>query len=363
MSEKLSALIAKIKNKESLTEEECLDVLDKKEIQLLPLLNAAFSFRQDSWGKKVQIHILNNVQNGLCPEECHYCAQSKSSKAPIEKYKKKSESDILAEAKKAYESGAHRYCMVFSGRGPTYGRSKQIADLVQKIKKDYPLEVCVSAGLMDQKDTDLLKEAGLDRLNHNLNTSEGYYDKICTTHTFQDRLKTLSSAQRSGLEICSGVIIGMGESNQDIIQVAQNLKKLKVESIPVNFYMPIKGTVLQQQNIRSELSPEFCLRELCLFRFLNPTAEIRVAAGRELHLRALQPLALYPANSLFMEGYLNTKGTTVSETLQMIKDLDFEIESNHKLDDILKKESETKNDISENIILKGPEELMVQPTV
>ena len=243
------------------------------------------------------------------------------------------------EAKRAYESGAHRYCMVMAGRGPSTFKTKKVAQLIRTIKEKYPIQVCLSAGIVDKEKAAILSEAGLDRLNHNLNASESKYASICSTHTFQDRVNTLEAAKSSGLEVCSGVIIGMGESIEDIFSLAQKLNQMNVESIPVNFYIPIKGTKLEPVAPHLQLTPEFCLRALSLFRFMNPKAEIRLAAGREFHLRSLQPMGLYPANSIFLDGYLNTKGSKIKETFTMIKDLGFDIESKQDLESILSKTS------------------------
>ncbi len=307
-------------------------IIRSPEVELMPLLNAAYEVRKALVGKQVTIHIINNTQNGYCPEDCHYCVQAKSSKADIAEYPLKSDQEIMTEAKNAYEKGAHRYCMVFAGRGPSEKRIDHLAGLIKDIKKQYAIEVCVSAGLLDQNKAKTLKEAGLDRLNHNLNTSAQHYPKICTTHTYEDRLQTLSAARQVGLQLCSGVILGMGEKAEDILEMVYTLSEMKVESIPVNFYIPIKGSQLGE--IRS-LSPEYCLRVLCLYRFLNPSAEIRIAAGREIHLRSMEVMALYPANSLFLDGYLNAKGGGRAKTFQMIKDAGFTIESDHSLEDLL----------------------------
>lgn len=310
-------------------------ILNSSEVELLPLLNAAYSVRKQFRGKEVTIHIINNAQNGFCPEDCHYCAQAKSSDASIDEYPIKSDAEILAEAKSAYERGAYRYCMVFAGRGPTKKRTEHLAHLIKEIKSKYPIEICVSTGLLDDERAKILGDAGLDRLNHNLNTSESHYPQICTTHTYGDRLNTLKSARKAGIQLCSGIIIGMGEKTNDIIDVGYTLRSLESESIPVNFLIPIEGTKIEKN---STLTPEFCLRVLCLFRFLNPKAEIRIAAGREIHLRSMEVLALYPANSLFLEGYLNTKGEQSFKTLQMIKDAGFDIQSEIPLDSLLEGE-------------------------
>jgi biotin synthase len=307
------------------SQDECRWILDGPDVDLLPLLHAAFEPRRRHFGRKVMVHVLNNLQNGLCPEDCGYCSQSRDSEADIRKYPIKSEEDILAEAEHAARSGASRYCMVSSGRGPSLERTRKLADLVRKVKERWPIEVCLSVGILDEEHARILADAGLDRLNHNLNTSEDHYGEICSTHTYAERVATLAAAKKCGLEACSGLILGMGESSDDILDVAVRLRELEVLSIPVNFLIPIEGNPVVSDG---SLTPERCLRALCLMRLVNPRSEVRVAGGREGHLRSLQPLALYPANSLFVEGYLTTRGDAVNDTYRMIRDAGFEVQGN-----------------------------------
>lgn len=324
-------------NGDLLPQDTYIDMLTNSSVELLSLLNAAFAVRKHFHGKNVTVHIINNVSNGLCSEDCNYCPQSKSSKADIVEYSEKSKEEILVEAKQAYEAGAHRYCMVYAGRRTGERKAERIADLVRTIKAQYPIEVCVSAGIMDENSTEILKQAGLDRLNHNLNTSASKYAKICTTHTFADRVNTLKAARNSGLEVCSGIIAGMGETPGELIELALMLRNLEAKSIPVNFLLPIVGNKLK--NVEN-LTPEYCLKILCLFRFINPQAEIRTAAGREYHLRSMEAMSLYPANSLFMDGYLNTRGKSRHDTLQMIIDAGFTIKSDKSAEELLVQEVE-----------------------
>ncbi len=325
-------LILLEETQETLPDTVCLDILESPQVRLLPLLDAAFVLRQKSFGRDVLLHILNNVQNGHCPEDCQYCAQSKGSAAKIEEYGFKTDEEILAEAEKAYRSGAFRHCMVFSGRTPSLQRIEHLAELIKRIKAKYPMQICVSPGILDRPKARILKEAGVNRINHNLNTSRRFYPSICTTHTYEDRIKTLDIAQGEGLEICSGIIVGMGEESRDIIEVARYLRKIGAQSIPVNFYIPIEGNVLK---VPESLTPEYCLRVLCLFRFLNPSTDIRIAAGREFYLKEMEPLALYPANSLFLSGYLNVRGAEAARTLRMIQSAGFSIRSDFPLKDLL----------------------------
>lgn len=313
-------------------DERCLDILSSGKFELLPLLHAAYRVRQHYFGKKITIHILNNAENGACPEDCKYCAQSTSSKAPIEPYSLKSDEQIIAEAGAAYKKGAFRYCMVFAGTGPTDTRVEHLAGIVRRIKALYPLEVCVSPGVISKAQAQVLKAAGLDRLNHNLNTARSVYPRICSTHTFDDRVRTIENAKTNGLQVCSGVIIGMGETQAEVVEMAKTAARYRIDSVPVNFFLPIPGLSLKDA---AYLTPEYCLRVLCLFRLLNPTVEIRIAAGREWHLRSLEPLAYYPANSLFLEGYLNVEGASRLHTLSMIKDAGFEVVSDKELDALI----------------------------
>ena len=304
---------------------QALWILDGDDVELLPLLHAAYVPRRSRFGRKVMVHILDNVQSGLCPEDCGYCSQSRDSTAAIRKYPLKSDDEILAGAERAALAGASRYCLVLSGRGPSLERTRRLADIVRRVKERFPIEVCLSVGILEEEHARLLADAGLDRLNHNLNTSEAHYAEICSTHDHADRVRTLVAAKKSGIQPCSGLIVGMGEASRDVVDVAFQLRELEVPSIPVNFLIPIEGNPIASDGT---LTPERCLRTLALMRLVNPRAEIRVAGGREGHLRALGPLALWPANSLFVEGYLTTRGDAVAETYRMIHDAGFEVEGN-----------------------------------
>ena len=305
--------------------DEALWLLDGDDVELLPLLQAAYEPRKQHFGRKVMVQVLNNVQNGLCAEDCGYCSQAKDSDSGIRKYPMKSDEEILKGAEQAALAGASRYCMALSGRGPTIERTRKLADIIRLVKDRYPIEVCLTAGLIGDEHAQILAEAGLDRLNHNLNTSETHYDKICSTHSYADRLATIETAARHGLETCSGVIMGMGEESHDLVDVGFRLRKLAVPSIPVNFLVPIDGNRVTSDGT---LTPERCLRALAVMRLINPRAEIRAAGGREGHLRSLGALALWPANSLFVEGYLTTRGDEVSDTYRLIRDAGFEVAGN-----------------------------------
>jgi biotin synthase len=229
--------------------------------------------------------------------------------------------ELLAGAQSAFTRGAKTFCIATSGRSLTDEELKTIHRVVPEIKRQYPLRICLSPGLLDLKSAMRLKTCGVDRVNHNLNTSERYYPTICSTHLYGDRLATLCAAREAGLSLCSGGIVGMGEEPADVVDLALRLRELQVEAIPVNFLQPIAGTPLQGTYL---LTPQYCLKVLAMFRFANPPCELRIAAGREMHLRSLQPLGFYVANSIFVGDYLTTKGQSCEEDYRMIEDLGFE---------------------------------------
>jgi biotin synthase len=317
------ALAEKSLRGEALSREEARAVLHWAEDDLLSLVQAAFRVRRAAFGKKVKLNYLVNLQSGLCPEDCTYCSQSKVSEAPIEKYRLMSPDEVVAAAERAIANKARRVCMVASMRGPSDRDVASVSAAVERLKAEHPeVEVCACLGLLKDGQAEKLKDAGVHAYNHNLNTSERHYASICHTHTFADRVDTVEKAKAGGLSACSGALFGMGETEDDVLDVAYRLRDLGVDSVPVNFLIPIKGTPLSGTN---EMTPQRCLKILCLFRFLHPATEIRIAGGRELHLRSLQPLGLYVANSLFVGDYLTTEGQAPSADIQMIRDMGFEI--------------------------------------
>ncbi len=304
-----------------LSRSEGQEILQSSDDEIMQLLAAAYRIRHQYFGNVVQLYYLKNAKSGLCQEDCGYCSQSKNSDAPIEKYRFLSEDDLMRGAKQAAEAEAKTYCIVASGRGPSDKEVEHVASVVKNIKQKYGLHICCCLGLLEPEQAETLAAAGVDRINHNLNTSRRFHPSIVTTHTYDDRLNTLKVARNAGMELCTGLIAGMGEEQEDILDVVFELQELGVESIPVNFLNAIDGTALEGTN---DITPRDCLRILCLMRFAHPTTEIRIAGGREIKLRTLQPLGLYPANSMFISDYLTTTGQTPEEDFQMIADLGFE---------------------------------------
>ncbi len=320
----LQNIIDKALQDKALNRNEAQLILDWDDEDILSLVQGVYPVRKHFFGKRIKMHTLMNIQSGMCAEDCSYCSQSRSSHAEVESYRMLQPHFVLPAAKKAVDNGSSKLCLVASMRGPTQRDLDVLTESIRQVRSHYPdLEICVSLGILQDGQAAQLRSAGVSTYNHNLNTSEEHYAEICTSHTFQDRLDTVRQAQSAGLLTCSGAILGMGESDKDIIDLAFQLRELKARSIPLNFLIPIPGTVLESLQ---ELSPQRCLKILALFRLINPSAEIRAAAGRELHLRSFQPLALYLANSLFLGDYLTTKGQSIQADLDMIRDHGFVIE-------------------------------------
>jgi biotin synthase len=306
-----------------LSRAEARQVLEWPDADLMTLVSEVHRVRRQHFGNRVKLNFLVNIKSGLCPEDCSYCSQSKVSRAPIDKYRLMAEGEIVRAAEQAARNKAARLCLVASGRGPSDNDVAAVARAVRQVKESHPdLEVCCCLGLLADGQASTLKTAGVHAYNHNLNTSERFYGDICQTHAFSDRVETVQKAQAEGLSSCCGALFGMGETAEDIIDVAFRLRELNVDSIPINFLIPIQGTPLAQVET---LNPRACLKILCLFRLICPSAELRIAGGRELHLRSLQPLGLLIANSLFIGDYLTTAGQAPSADLEMIRDLGFEI--------------------------------------
>lgn len=308
-----------------LDQQQAMQILTCPDDELLDLMSASFQIRKQHFGKTVQLYFLMNAKSGLCPEDCSYCSQSKDSTAEIPKYNILSKDKLLDGAKIAAQRNAKTYCIVISARAPSERELTAVETIVPQIKEQYDLKICACLGLLSDDQAQRLCDAGVDRVNHNLNTSESNYENICTTHSYQDRLDTLHAVRRAGMEVCSGGIIGMGEQNQDVIDMAFALRDLQADSIPLNFLNSIEGTRLENINT---LTPQYCLKALAMYRFANPTTELRIAGGRELHLGSLQPLGLYAANSIFVGDYLTTEGQAPDADYQMIKDLGFEVTRN-----------------------------------
>lgn len=299
-------------------------ILDAPDSELLDLVAAAGALRREHYGNYVKLNYLVNLKSGLCQENCSYCSQALGSSAPILKYSWLKHEEAVRQAEAGIAGGAARVCLVASGRGPMSRDVERVSGIASELKEQHPdVEVCACLGLLKAGQAERLAEAGVDAYNHNINTAESFHDEIVTTHSYQDRVDTILKAKQAGISPCSGLIVGMGESNEQIVEALFALRELESDSIPINFLVPFDGTPMEG---RWNLTPAQCLRIVALARLICPSKEIRLAGGRELHLRSLQGLALHVANSIFLGDYLTAEGQAAAADLELIRDNGFVIE-------------------------------------
>lgn len=289
-----------------ITRAEALRVLESRDDALLSVLDAAFAVRLRHFGRGVRLHVLRNARSGGCSEDCGYCSQSARVRPDATKRSPwQSREEIVDGARAAHRRGATRYGVVSSGRGPTDAEVEAMGEIVRAIKAEVPLQVCLSLGLLSPVQAEHLKASGVDRYHHNLETAERHFPRLCTTHSYNDRVATARAVQTAGLALCCGGILGAGETAEDRVDLAFALRDMGADTIPVNFLDSRPGTPLERQ---PRMRPADCLRALAMFRFVHPARELCVAGGRESCLGPMQALALYPANSMFTDGYLTTPG-------------------------------------------------------
>ena len=300
----------------SLSRDEAIAILDTPDEKLEALIDRASSLRYKYKGNRVSIHILTNARSGNCSQDCAYCAQSCRSTADIDKYKWVDEDKLYQDNDFVNDYHLSRHCIGLSGMKFT---DKEIEELARRIRKmkEQGTHLCCSIGFLTEHQAKMLKEAGLDRINHNLNSSRSFYHNICSTHTFDQRVRNIHMLQGLGFEICSGGIIGMGETMEQRIEFAFTLAELNVQSIPINLLSPIPGTPLENEQ---PLSEEEILKTIALFRFINPTAFLRFAGGRsQLSSEAMSKALYIGINSAIVGDLLTTLGSKVSEDKKMIQ--------------------------------------------
>lgn len=305
-----------------ITKAEALQILTSSDDELLAVLDAAFVIRRHYFGRSVAIHVIQNAKSGLCSEDCAFCSQAEGANTNSPQYGVKKVEELVEGAWGAHQLKALRFCVVTSGKAPDIQDLHIVCEAARLIKKEVPIQICASLGLLSAEQALKLKEAGVDRFNHNLESSERFYPFICTTHSYAERKKTAEIVKASGMELCSGGLIGMGESLEDRVEMAFALRDVKADSIPLNFLDPRPGTALEEMD---RLSPSDGLRALAMFRFVHPGKEIRAAGGREACLGAMQVLSLYAANSIFTKGYLTTPGQGYVEDMDMIRRAGFRV--------------------------------------
>ncbi len=310
--------VKRIKSGEYLSKDEARELLQVEDIY--DLLYGANRIRQKFKGNVLDFCSIVNARSGKCTEDCAFCAQSSHHKTESPTFPLISSEDILKQAKSAHEAGACRFGIVTSGRGVQSDSDLEIiAGAIERIAHENPIARCASLGELSSENARLLKKSGLQRYHHNLETSERFFPKICTTHTYEDRVKTVLIAKDAGFEVCSGGLFGLGESWEDRIDLAITLRELDVDSVPLNFLASVKGTPLGDI---PPLTPMEILKVVALFRYLLPTKDIKVCGGREMNLGDFQSWIYYAgANGTLIGNYLTTTGRPPEEDLHIAKSL------------------------------------------
>lgn len=289
---------------------------------LSELMEISNEITTENFDNTVEACSIISAKTGACSENCKYCSQSKHNHAEIECHPLLDVETVKKAALSAKENGATRFCIVTSGRVPTDKDFQTILKMIKEVASIEGIHCCASLGLLSEEQVKQIKEAGVERYNHNINTSENYHKNICTTHNFQDRVNTVKLIQQYGMEACTGVIIGMGESREDRIDMALALKELNPKTVPINFLNPIKGTPLE--DFENKIDEEEILKTICMFRIILPKALLRYAGGRTSRLSKFnQKLGLIAGiNSVLVGNYLTTTGSDSNEDKEMLKELD-----------------------------------------
>lgn len=316
----LQAVEVKAMAGEPINFSEALELMQLQASECMELFSLANRVRS-KLGDTVDLCSIVNAKCGLCPEDCKFCSQSVHNNTEVTSYPLLDEEEILNMALMMQEEGAARFCMVISGKEVQSGDFDRILSTIKRIRSETLLSICSSLGMLTEEYAYAFKKAGVSRIHHNLETSEGFFRNICTTHSYAEKINTINIARNAGLEVCCGGIIGMGESLHDRLELAFTLQYLDVDSVPINILTPIKGTPLSDAKPISALE---ILKTIAVFRLILPRKNIRIAGGREANLRDLQCLALLAgANGLLLGNYLTTPGKAPKEDIQMIKDLGF----------------------------------------
>lgn len=314
LKENLVKIAKKVLNNRNISYKEAIYLSEIKDKYLFDILFLSNKIREKFKGNKINLCSIINAKSGLCSEDCKFCAQSIKHKTKIQTYPLIDEKDIIKFALKSSKSGVHKFGIVTSGKRINNKDLIKICNAIKKIKKH--IIPCVSFGELDENIASSLKKAGLIRYHHNLETSSNFFPKICTTHSYENKIKTIKLAKSYGFEICSGGIFGIGESFKDRIDMAFTLKELNVNSIPLNFLMPIKGTPFENYKI---LEPLEVLKIIAIFRFILPTRDIKIAGGRP-NLNDMQAWIFYAGtNSIMVGNYLTCVGRSIEQDLQLLK--------------------------------------------
>jgi biotin synthase len=307
----------------SVSMKEILPLLEAKGPDVMDLVAVANRVRVEFNGNEIDLCSLLNAKSGKCSEDCAFCAQSAHYQTDAPTYPLMNADQMVKEAKEAQKRRTGRFCLISSGRQLNDKEFEVILSGLNRIRKETTLDLDCSLGTLSEERAEALKRVGVTRYNHNLETAESHFSKICTTHSFQDRVQTIEVLKDQGFSICCGGIIGLGESPQQRLELAFSVKQLGIECIPFNILNPRPGTPLEHSEA---IPPIEIIKTISLFRLVLPKGTIKIAGGREANLRDLQSLALLAgANGLIVGNYLTTPGRNAEDDLTMIKDVGFNI--------------------------------------
>ncbi len=307
----------------SLLMRDVLPLIDMEGPDILDLASVANRIREEFNGSRIDLCSLLNAKSGRCPEDCAFCAQSAHYKTNAPVYLLMDKDRMVEGAMEVERKGIKRFCIITSGREPKDREFDILLKALEEIRRETNLDLDCSLGALSEERAKELKKVGVTRYNHNLETAESYFPKICSTHSFRDRVKTIEILKEQGFSICCGGIIGMGESPQQRLELAFSLRELGIDCIPFNILNPRPGTPLEHSE---PIPPMEIIKTISLFRLILPKGTIKIAGGREVNLRDLQSLALLAgANGLIVGNYLTTPGRNPDEDLTMIQDLCFKI--------------------------------------
>lgn len=313
-----------------LTFEEALQIQALPDDQLTHLADLAHRVRLEHCGEEIDMASIISGKTGGCPEDCNFCSQSATFGTEVAPTGLIPFDQLLAAAKATAETGATEFCIVYAVRGPDERLMDHVLECTRLVRENVPgIEVAVSVGLLNQEQVDALAAAGVHRYNHNLEAPRSHFNKICTTHTWEERRRTCEMVKASGMELCTGGIIGLGETREQRVEFAFQLAELEPDEVPMNFLNPRAGTPLADQEL---VSPIEAIRTIALFRLILPTATIRYAGGREVTLGDLQAMGLKAGiNAMITGNYLTTLGQTVDSDLKMLEDLKMPIRAVSKV--------------------------------
>lgn len=325
MKEYIKDLEEKILSGENITFKETIKIANMNDTYVSDLCESARKIQEFFCGKEIDLCTIMNAKSGECSEDCKFCAQSSHYKTDIEKFELTGKEEVIKLAKENEIEGVNRFSLVTGSRGVSGDDFEKIVEIYEDLEREVNMNLCASLGILDYEKLSILRKKGITMYHHNLETSRDYYKEICTTHSYDERIETIKHAKSSGMSICSGGIIGLGESREDRVSLAFELKQLGVESIPINVLNPVKGTPLENEK---PLSQNEILKTIAIFRLVNPKSYIRLAGGRNLIDENGKNCFKSGANATITGNYLTTSGNKICDDRDMIDDLNYSFRKN-----------------------------------